>query len=128
MRLLIDEHGLGWDNAWEITCRTMAYTNHTLLPEALEMWAVSLFERVLPRHLQIIYQINHLFLTNEVEAKWPGDNEKKKVLSLIEERGGHKAVRMAHMSVLGSHATNGVAALTRCQREVGRNSVSSCRS
>ena len=119
MRILVDEEKLDWAQAWSICQQTFGYTNHTLLPEALETWSVGLFERVLPRHLQIIYQINHLFLTHEVEAKWPGDNEKKKVLSLIEERGGHKAVRMAHMSVLGSHATNGVAALhTRllCER------------
>jgi starch phosphorylase len=119
MRILVDEEKLDWAQAWSICQQTFGYTNHTLLPEALETWSTGLFERVLPRHLQIIYQINHLFLTHEVEAKWPGDNEKKKVLSLIEERGGHKAVRMAHMSVLGSHATNGVAALhTRllCER------------
>ncbi len=119
MRILVDEEKLDWAQAWSICQQTFGYTNHTLLPEALETWSTSLFERVLPRHLQIIYQINHLFLTHEVEAKWPGDNEKKKILSLIEERGGHKAVRMAHMSVLGSHATNGVAALhTRllCER------------
>jgi starch phosphorylase len=119
MRILVDEEKLDWAQAWSICQQTFGYTNHTLLPEALETWSVGLFERVLPRHLQIIYQINHLFLTHEVEAKWPGDNEKKKILSLIEERGGHKAVRMAHMSVLGSHATNGVAALhTRllCER------------
>jgi len=119
MRILVDEEKLDWAHAWSICQQTFGYTNHTLLPEALETWSTSLFERVLPRHLQIIYQINHLFLTHEVEAKWPGDNEKKKILSLIEERGGHKAVRMAHMSVLGSHATNGVAALhTRllCER------------
>ena len=119
MRILVDEEKLDWAQAWSICQQTFGYTNHTLLPEALETWSTSLFERVLPRHLQIIYQINHLFLTHEVEAKWPGDNEKKKTLSLIEESGGHKAVRMAHMSVLGSHATNGVAALhTRllCER------------
>jgi len=119
MRILVDEEKLDWAHAWSICQQTFGYTNHTLLPEALETWSTSLFERVLPRHLQIIYQINHLFLNHEVEAKWPGDNEKKKILSLIEERGGHKAVRMAHMSVLGSHATNGVAALhTRllCER------------
>ena len=119
MRILVDEEKLDWAQAWSICQQTFGYTNHTLLPEALETWSTGLFERVLPRHLQIIYQINHLFLTHEVEAKWPGDNEKKKVLSLIEARGGHKAARMAHMSVLGSHATNGVAALhTRllCER------------
>ncbi|MFM7605975.1 MAG: glycogen/starch/alpha-glucan phosphorylase [Prosthecobacter sp.] len=119
MRILVDEEKLDWEQAWSICQQTFGYTNHTLLPEALETWSVGLFERVLPRHLQIIYRINHLFLTNEVESKWPGDNEKKRVLSLIEERGSYKAVRMAHMSVLGSHATNGVAALhTRllCER------------
>ncbi len=118
MRILVDEEGLPWNQAWKICQETFSYTNHTLLPEALEMWSVSLFERVLPRHLQIIYRINQQFLQNEVEARWPGDVEKKRVLSLIEERGGKK-VRMAHLSVLGSHATNGVAALhTRllCER------------
>lgn len=118
MRILVDLEGLDWGMAWKIVQETFSYTNHTLLPEALEMWSVGLFERVLPRHLQIIYQINQQFLEGEVEAKWPGDAEKKRVLSLIEERGG-KYVRMAHMSVLGGHATNGVAALhTRllCER------------
>lgn len=118
MRILVDEEKLDWGHAWKICQETFSYTNHTLLPEALEMWSVGLFERVLPRHLQIIYQINHQFLETEVEAKWPGDAAKKRALSLIEERGG-KYVRMAHMSVLGGHATNGVAALhTRllCER------------
>lgn len=118
MRILVDLEGLPWDDAWAICQETFSYTNHTLLPEALEMWSVGLFERVLPRHLQIIYRINHHFLETEVEKKWPGDNEKKTTLSLIEERGG-KYVRMANLSVLGSHATNGVAALhTRllCER------------
>jgi len=118
MRILVDEEGLPWAQAWSICQETFSYTNHTLLPEALEMWSVALFERVLPRHLQIIYQINQLFLEGDVEAKWPGDSDKKRVLSLIEERGG-KYVRMANLSVLGSHATNGVAALhTRllCER------------
>ncbi len=110
MRILVDEEHLPWDQAWDICQRTFSYTNHTLLPEALEMWSVALFERVLPRHLQIIYRINHQFLQNEVEPRWPGDLEKQRALSLIEERGG-KYVRMAHLSVLGSHATNGVAAL-----------------
>lgn len=117
MRLLVDEEGLPWEQAWKICQETFAYTNHTLLPEALEMWSVSLFERVLPRHLQIIYRINHQFM-GDVEARWPGDMEKKRILSVIEESGGKK-VRMAHLSVLGSHATNGVAALhTRllCER------------
>lgn len=118
MRLLVDEEGMDWDPAWDICQKTFSYTNHTLLPEALEMWSVGLFERVLPRHLQIIYEINHRFLTGVVEKRWPGDNEKKRILSLIEDRGG-KYVRMAHLSVLGGHATNGVAALhTRllCER------------
>jgi len=118
MRILVDEEKLPWEEAWRITQATMSYTNHTLLPEALETWSVGLFEKVLPRHLQIIYQINQQFLDQVVEKKWPGDLEKKQKLSLIEERGG-KHVRMAHMSVLGGHATNGVAALhTRllCER------------
>lgn len=118
MRILVDEEKIAWDEAWKITQATLSYTNHTLLPEALETWSVGLFEKVLPRHLQIIYQINQEFLDNVVEKKWPGDVGKKIKLSLIEERGG-KQVRMAHMSVLGGHATNGVAALhTRllCER------------
>lgn len=109
MRILLDEHHLGWDTAWSIVTRTFAYTNHTLLPEALEKWSVGLFERVLPRHLQIIYDINAR-LMQIVEAKWPGDNEKKRICSLIEENNG-KAVRMANLAVAGSHAVNGVAAL-----------------
>ncbi|WP_395739772.1 glycogen/starch/alpha-glucan phosphorylase [Prosthecobacter sp.] len=117
MRILVDQEKLEWSQAWDICQKTFSYTNHTLLPEALETWSVALFERVLPRHLQIIFEINRRFL-DEVEARWPGDGEKKRALSLIEESGGKK-VRMAHMSVLGSHATNGVAALhTRllCER------------
>jgi starch phosphorylase len=98
-----------WTRAWEITNRTFAYTNHTLLPEALEKWGVALFERVLPRHLQIIYDINER-LMQAVELQWPGDNEKKRACSLIEENGG-KMVRMANLAVVGSHAVNGVAAL-----------------
>ncbi len=109
MRLLIDEHHVAWDTAWGIVTKTFAYTNHTLLPEALEKWSVGLFERVLPRHLQIIYDINaRLMLT--VERQWPGDDGKKRTCSIIEENGG-KAVRMANLSVVGSHAVNGVAAL-----------------
>jgi len=109
MRLLVDEENMAWDAAWGIVSKTFAYTNHTLLPEALEKWSVGLFERVLPRHLQIIYDINN-HLMQAVEKKWPGDNEKKRVCSLIEENG-HKQVRMANLSVTGSHAVNGVAAL-----------------
>ena len=110
MRLLIDEEDMEWDEAWAICQRTFAYTNHTLLPEALERWSVPLFEKVLPRHLQIIYEINRRFLEDDVESKWPGDNLKKAQLSLIEE-GHPKNIRMAHLAVIGSHATNGVAAL-----------------
>ena len=108
-RLLHDEHGLSWDQAWSIVTRTFAYTNHTLMPEALEKWSVRLFRKVLPRHLQIIFEINKHFL-EEVEAKWPGDTSKKRHLSLIEE-GHDQMIRMAHLSVVGSHSVNGVAAL-----------------
>ena len=109
MRILVDEENMTWAEAWGIANATFAYTNHTLLPEALEKWGVGLFERVLPRHLQLIFDINtHLLLA--VEAKWPGDNDKKRVCSLIEENGG-KLVRMANLAVAGSHTVNGVAAL-----------------
>lgn len=110
MRLLVDEEGLEWDAAWRTTRKVCNYTNHTLLPEALEKWSVSLFERVLPRHLQIIYEINRRFLAEEVEAKWPGDDAMKGRLSLIEE-GETKMIRMAYLSVVGSSAVNGVAEL-----------------
>ena len=109
MRILIDEESMDWERAWAITTRTFAYTNHTLLPEALEKWGVPLFERVLPRHLQIIYEINER-LMQVVELRWPGDNAKKRICSLIEENGG-KSVRMANLAVVGSHAVNGVAEL-----------------
>ena len=110
MRLLTDEHGLDWNHAWSLCRRTFAYTNHTLLPEALEKWSVPLFEKVLPRHLEIVYQINDDFLKGEVESRWPGDGAKKAELSLIEE-GQPKMIRMAFLSVVASHAVNGVAAL-----------------
>lgn len=110
MRLLLDEYELEWDTAWEITSSVCNYTNHTLLPEALEKWSVPLFEKVLPRHLEIIYEINARFLENDVEAKWPGDDSKKAELSIIEE-GQPKMVRMAYLSVVGSTKVNGVAAL-----------------
>lgn len=117
MRLLVDIEKIEWTRAWAICQRTFAYTNHTLLPEALETWSVPLFGRVLPRHLQIIYEINRRFLEGDVERKWPGDSDKKRTLSLIDERGP-KSVRMANLSVLGSHSVNGVAALhTRLLRE-----------
>ncbi|MFM9031125.1 MAG: glycogen/starch/alpha-glucan phosphorylase [Opitutaceae bacterium] len=109
MRILVDEEAMDWDSAWGIVTRTCAYTNHTLLPEALEKWGVPLFERVLPRHLQIIYEINER-LMQVVELRWPGDHAKKRICSLIEENGG-KSVRMANLAVVGSHAVNGVAEL-----------------
>lgn len=110
MRILIDEEGLEWKKAWEICKRVFAYTNHTLLPEALEKWSVILFEKVLPRHLQIIYQINDRFLEEVVERHWPADDQKKKNLSIIEE-GHPKMVRMAYLAVIGSYSVNGVAEL-----------------
>ncbi len=109
MRLLMDEHGLEWDEAWSITSRTMAYTNHTLLPEALEKWPVRLFEQLLPRILEIIYEINARFLA-EVDQRWPGDMDRLARMSLIEE-GGEKQVRMAYLAIVGSFSVNGVAAL-----------------
>jgi starch phosphorylase len=109
MRILIDEEMLEWKDAWAIAQKSFAYTNHTLLPEALEKWGVALFQKVLPRHLQIIFEINERLL-REVEAKWPGDTEKKRILSIIEENG-EKQVRMANLAVVGSHSVNGVAAI-----------------
>ena len=109
MRLLIDIHGLEWKKAWELTVKCFGYTNHTILPEALEKWPLSLMERVLPRHLQIIYEINKRFL-DEVSAKFPGDGARLSRVSLIEE-GNEKHVRMAHLAIAGSHSVNGVAEL-----------------
>jgi starch phosphorylase len=109
MRILLDEAKLGWDEAWELTRRTLAYTNHTLLPEALEKWPLPWFETLLPRPLEIIYEINRRFL-DDVRAKYPGDDARLARVSLIEE-GGVKQVRMAHVAIVGSHSTNGVAAL-----------------
>ncbi len=109
MRLLMDEQGLGWDEAWGITTQTMAYTNHTLLPEALELWSVSLFGHVLPRLLDIIYEINARFLA-EVALHWPGDTERQRRMSIIDEHG-EKSIRMAHLAIVGSYSVNGVAAL-----------------
>lgn len=108
MRTLIDNHNIDWDNAWRICQKVFAYTNHTLLPEALEKWSVALFERVLPRHLTILYRINEAFLNNDVEALWPNNNEMRARLSLIEE-GHERKVRMAHLCVVASHKVNGVA-------------------
>lgn len=109
MRLLIDEHYLTWDEAWNITSQTMAYTNHTLLPEALEKWPVSLFKCLLPRLLQIIYEINARFL-KLVSNKWPGDTKRQIRMSIIEE-GDTQYVRMAYLAIAGSFSVNGVAAL-----------------
>ena len=109
MRILVDEHALPWEKSWDIVTRTLAYTNHTLLPEALEKWPVHLMEAVLPRHMQIICEINHRFL-QKVSEVWPGDGDRVARMSLIEE-GPVKQVRMANLAVLGSHSINGVAAL-----------------
>ena len=109
MRLLMDQHHLNWQQAWKITTSTMAYTNHTLLPEALERWPVNMFARLLPRVLEIIYEINARFL-NEVAKKWPGNKQKLAHLSIIEE-GHQQHVRMAHLAIVGSFSVNGVAAL-----------------
>ncbi|MEQ9299233.1 MAG: glycogen/starch/alpha-glucan phosphorylase [Cyclobacteriaceae bacterium] len=109
MRLLIDRHNLSWEAAWEVTHGTFAYTNHTLLPEALEKWPVSMIGSLLPRHLQIIYEINHRFL-EEVKRVFPDDTERLTRMSIIAE-GDEKYVRMAHLAAVGSYAINGVAAL-----------------
>ncbi|NLF25404.1 MAG: glycogen/starch/alpha-glucan phosphorylase [Deltaproteobacteria bacterium] len=109
MRLFLDELGLEWDHAWRITQKTFGYTNHTLLAEALERWPVSMFERLLPRHLEIIYEINRLFM-QEIQVRFPGDPDRLGRMSLIEE-GETKQVRMGHLACVGSHSINGVAAL-----------------
>lgn len=109
MRILVDEEGLGWDYAWDICIRTFAYTNHTVLPEALERWPVDLLGKLLPRHLQIIFEINRRFL-DDVRARFPGDDDRVRRMSIIEETGG-KRVHMGYLGIVGSHAVNGVAAL-----------------
>ncbi|MBN8246357.1 MAG: glycogen/starch/alpha-glucan phosphorylase, partial [Verrucomicrobia bacterium] len=109
MRLLVDVHGMAWDAAWDITVRTFGYTNHTLLPEALERWSVDLFGATLPRHLEILYEINRRFLDG-VRARFPGDDDRVRRLSLVDETGG-RFVRMAHLACVGSHSINGVARL-----------------
>ena len=109
MRMFIDEHALDWQEAWRITCRTFAYTNHTLMPEALERWSIEVFGRVLPRHLEIIYDINAHFL-QEVRMRFLGDEDKIRRMSIIDENG-ERYVRMAHLACVGSHAINGVAEL-----------------
>ncbi|MDH0867301.1 glycogen/starch/alpha-glucan phosphorylase [Mitsuaria sp. GD03876] len=111
MRLLVDEHGLGWDEAWAITRQAVSYTNHTLMPEALETWPVRLFEQLLPRHLEIVYEINARFL-DEVREYFPGDEDLVRRVSLIDEGShGERRVRMAALSIVASHRVNGVAAL-----------------
>jgi starch phosphorylase len=105
----VDEKDLGWDDSWETTRKTLGYTNHTLAPEALERWPVPLFEHVLPRHLQILYEINRRFL-GDVERRWPGDVGRLRRMSIIEE-GEPKQVRMTHVAIVGSHSVNGVSAL-----------------
>jgi glycogen phosphorylase len=109
MRILLDDAHLGWDDAWDLTVRTLAYTNHTLLPEALEKWPVELFELALPRHLEVIYEINRRFL-NDVRSRFPGDDARIQRLSLIVE-GPEKKVCMAHLAIVGTHSSNGVAAI-----------------
>jgi glycogen phosphorylase len=109
MRLLLDEHGLSWAESWLITTGVFSYTNHTLLPEALESWPVAMFERLLPRHLQIIYLINRDFL-QLVETRYPGDDARRRNLSIIDD-GGDRRVRMSHLAIIGSRRVNGVAQL-----------------
>ncbi|PYV31856.1 MAG: glycogen phosphorylase, partial [Acidobacteria bacterium] len=109
MRILLDDAHLDWDKAWELTQRTLGYTNHTLLPEALEKWPVAWFEALLPRHLEIIYEINRRLL-DSVRARFPGDEERVRRVSVIEE-GPARHVRMANLAIVGSHSTNGVAAI-----------------
>ncbi|XP_064599629.1 glycogen phosphorylase, muscle form-like isoform X2 [Liolophura sinensis] len=109
MRILVDIEGVKWEKAWEITVKTCAYTNHTVLPEALERWPVHLMETLLPRHLQIIYRINHDFM-EDIAKKYPGDFDRMRRMSCVEE-DGEKRINMAHLAILGSHVVNGVAAI-----------------
>ena len=109
MRILLDDAHLGWDGAWDLTQRTLAYTNHTLLPEALEKWPLAWFDKMLPRHLEIIYEINRRLL-DEVRRRFPGDEGRVHRVSLIEE-GAERKIRMANLAIVGSHSTNGVAAI-----------------
>ncbi|HTU26088.1 MAG TPA: glycogen/starch/alpha-glucan family phosphorylase, partial [Pirellulales bacterium] len=107
-RILVDDVKLGWEQAWDLTRRTLAYTNHTLLPEALEKWPISFFEMILPRHLEILYEINRRFL-NEVRARFPADEARVERMSLFDGDGESKQVRMANLAIVGTHSTNGVA-------------------
>ena len=109
LRILLDEKRLGWDEAWTIALNTFAYTNHTVLPEALEKWPVDMMERILPRHLQIIYRINELFI-QQIVTRFPGDNDRLQRMSIIGDNG-ERCVRMAHLAIVGSHSINGVSAL-----------------
>jgi starch phosphorylase len=109
MRILLDDAHLGWDRAWDLTKKTLAYTNHTLLPEALEKWPVAWFDALLPRHLEIIYEVNRRLL-DEVRARFPGDDGRIQRVSLVEE-GSPRKIRMANLAIVGSHSTNGVAAV-----------------
>ena len=106
MRILMDDYELSWDHAWDITSATMAYTNHTLLPEALERWSVSLFRKLLPRIVDIIFEINARFM-HQVSNKWPGDTERQRRMSIIEE-GSEPQIRMAYLAIAGSFSVNGV--------------------
>jgi starch phosphorylase len=108
-RILVDEHGMAWEPAWEIVRRTFAYTNHTLMPEALESWPLALFGEVLPRHLELVYEINRRFL-DDVRARRPGDEDLVRRISIVDEGGGRR-IRMAHLACVGSHTVNGVSAL-----------------
>ena len=125
MRILLDQAHLGWDEAWNLTTRTLAYTNHTLLPEALEKWPVELFEGIVPRLLEIVYEINRRFL-DDVRERFPGDDDRLTRMSLIDEHDG-RTVRMAHLAVVGTHSTNGVAEIhsdllrTRVLRDFARD-------
>jgi len=109
MRILLDEEQLEWDTAWDLTVRTFAYTNHTVMPEALECWPIPMFEKLLPRHMELIYEINDRFL-KMLAAEYPGDTDRLRRMSLIEE-GNPKRIRMAHLAIIGSHSVNGVSAL-----------------
>lgn len=109
MRILVDEEDVDWDTAWDITTRCCAYTNHTILPEALERWSTEMLGRILPRHLEIIYLINHNFM-QLVAKRYSNDGDKMRVLSIVEEEG-EKRINMANLAIVGSHAVNGVARL-----------------
>src|SRR5262249_22937132 len=117
LRILLDDAHLGWDEAWDLTRRTLAYTNHTLLPAALEKWPARYFELLLPRHLELIFEINRRLL-DDVRARFPGDEGRLERVSLVAE-GQVKHVRMANLAIVGSHSTNGVAAIhSKLLREV----------